>query len=424
MAHPMRILTTALVLSVAAPAMLATPALAEGEGTREVAVITIAKDTKVHAEIVHDIVAAFKKDQNFVLKDLHGVLNAGGEVQDQNNVKTAQAFVKAAKAALKAGDWEEAAEQFESASRLMEKSYAFLPDKDAYPQVLLQLGAAQISAGDKSTGKDTLKKAAIMKADVAASDIGQAAAQAYEKAMAEVEKLPLGAVQLNSLPSNAEVYVDGKYKGVTPVTVAGLRVGPHQVALYKDGYGRKGAQIVINPTAMVEEEIELEVARRKLLLDDLSKQLETEIAGLKGERPRGGEGVSQIANLLYSETAVVVKISGPTDEKKVEAFIFDTQSQILLKRVTKSIDWSYRNKKAAQDLVKELTSFNYAEALGGDVSEAPKAGDDSIVSKWWFWTIIGVVVVGGTAGILVATLPGEAEPAFAKDGNGAIVLSF
>jgi hypothetical protein len=419
----MRILTTALALSIAAPALLAAPALADGEGTREVAVITIAKDTKVHAEIVHDIVAAFKRDRNFVLKDLHAVLNAGGEVQDQNNVKTAQAFVKAAKAALKAGDWEEAAEQFDSASRLMEKSYAFLPNKDDYPQVLLQLGAAQLSAGDKSMGKETLKKAAILKADVALSDIGQAAAQAYAKAVAEVDKLPLGAVQLASLPTNAEVYVDGKYKGVTPVTVAGLRVGPHQVALYKDGYGRKGAQIVISPTDMVDEEIELEVARRKLLLDDLSKQLETEIAGLKGERPRGGEGVNQIANLLYSETAVVVKISGPTDEKQVEAFIFDTQSQILLKRVTKTIDWSYRNKKAAQDLVKELTSFNYAEALGGDVSEAPK-GDDSIVSKWWFWTIIGVVVVGGTAGILVATLPGEAEPAFAKDGNGAIVLSF
>ena len=64
-------------------------------------------------------------------------------------------------------------------------------------------------------------------------------------AKAETEALPLGAVQLNSLPSNAEVYVDGKYKGVTPVTVAGLRAGPHQVALYKDGYGRKGTQIVV-----------------------------------------------------------------------------------------------------------------------------------------------------------------------------------
>lgn len=30
--------------------------------------------------------------------------------------------------------------------------------------------------------------------------------------------------------------------------------------------------------------------------------------------------------------------------------------------------------------------------------------------RWWFWTAVGVVVVGATTATIVATRPGTAEP--------------
>ena len=43
-------------------------------------------------------------------------------------------------------------------------------------------------------------------------------------------------VTIDSSPSNAEVYVDGEYKGVTPLTLELPRKVTHEVALEKDGY--------------------------------------------------------------------------------------------------------------------------------------------------------------------------------------------
>ena len=69
--------------------------------------------------------------------------------------------------------------------------------------------------------------------------------------------------------------------------------------------------------------------------------------------------------------------------------------------------------------------FDYAIALGGATDPGPTVIEDGgIVSKWWFWTAIGAVVVGATAGGLYAAMNQEDPPPFAKDGSGAVVLSF
>ena len=45
-----------------------------------------------------------------------------------------------------------------------------------------------------------------------------------------------GSLAISSLPSNAQVYVDNLYRGVTPVTVTDLAAGDHVVRLSEDGY--------------------------------------------------------------------------------------------------------------------------------------------------------------------------------------------
>jgi len=399
-------------------------ARAEESNTREVAVISVSPSAQDNAEILHDVRLAIQAHANYRLKDLHAVLNAGGEVQDQNNVKTAEAFVKAGRAAAKAGDYEDAAEQFESAAQLMEQSYALLPNARSFQDLLLQLGAARLASGDKSGAEAAFKRAAILRADLSRTDVGQTAAQAYEDAKASVAELGLGAATITTVPPAAEVYVDGRYKGISPATVAGLRAGPHMVAVFKTGFARQSAQIQVSSDEMTDETIELKAARRKLLFDQLKGQLTAELDKLQGTPPRGGDGVRQIAALLFSETAVIVRLSGAPEAKKVELFAFDTGSQILLHKVSGTVDWSYRNKAAIRKLVSKLLSFDYAVALGGDREGTAGAGGGGITSKWWFWTLVGVGVAGVTAGVVLAALPGEEPPPFPKDGSGAVVISF
>jgi hypothetical protein len=58
----------------------------------------------------------------------------------------------------------------------------------------------------------------------------------------------------------------------------------------------------------------------------------------------------------------------------------------------------------------------------GDVTPAEPSGG-SIFEEWWFWTIIGVVVVGAAVGIAVGVA--ESSPSQAPNGTlapGRVVL--
>ena len=45
-----------------------------------------------------------------------------------------------------------------------------------------------------------------------------------------------GSLSVTSVPSSASLYIDGSYKGLTPLTVSSLIVGSHSVQVTKSGY--------------------------------------------------------------------------------------------------------------------------------------------------------------------------------------------
>jgi hypothetical protein len=61
----------------------------------------------------------------------------------------------------------------------------------------------------------------------AAADPARAAAAGYA-----------GSLVVDSRPSGANVYVDGKLAGTTPLTVADMRAGEHAIRIERDGYRR------------------------------------------------------------------------------------------------------------------------------------------------------------------------------------------
>src|SRR5579884_2488771 len=48
--------------------------------------------------------------------------------------------------------------------------------------------------------------------------------------------LPFGGLYVNSLPTGADVWVDGSYIGRTPLLVDGLRAGKHAITVTKAGW--------------------------------------------------------------------------------------------------------------------------------------------------------------------------------------------
>lgn len=77
----------------------------------------------------------------------------------------------------------------------------------------------------------------------------------------------LGAFSINSMPAGAEVYIDGSFKGSTPLN-GQIEIGQHDVMLTLDGYSAvKGAKILVNSADTI---------RRQFVLQEVGGETQTE----------------------------------------------------------------------------------------------------------------------------------------------------
>ena len=93
-----------MVLSSSAATRATTPE----KQTRVAVVVDASEDTSEHARVAHDVRRALKRRSDYKLMQIHGVLNAGDEVEAQNDIKTAQGFHEAGQNAFDAGEIEDA----------------------------------------------------------------------------------------------------------------------------------------------------------------------------------------------------------------------------------------------------------------------------------------------------------------------------
>jgi hypothetical protein len=409
---------------LSAAVLTASTAWAEEVGVRRAAVIDISDNSASTAKVAREVERAIASDRRFTVQDVHATLNAGSEGDDATNIKSAQAFRTAGLAALASGQTDDAAEQLQTAAALMARSFAYLRDVDEYRQLLVELGAAQLRSGAKSSARATFLQAAAFGAETASVPLEPAELTLLAAARDENKALARGAIQITSTPAAAEAWVDGRFVGVTPCAAAGLSAGQHIITLFKAGYAPATVNAKANAEALEQSSTQLMPARRKLLYDDVVQKLRAEVDALSGEHPEGGDGVKQAGSLLLSEVALVIRSRATASETTVDLFFFDTQSQRLLRKETGTVDPTSRGlRDSISTLVARVTDIQWAVALGGEADDPTRRKKDTrLVKKWWFWTIVGAVVAGGVTTAVVLATRDTSEPAPAT--TGSVVLSF
>ena len=87
----------------------------------------------------------------------------------------------------------------------------------------------------------------------------------------EIKLLPInGELTVNSEPSNASIFIDGKNYGVTPAEITDIIIGPHELRLEKDSYGivmkqfvlEEGKLLTINETLPTGREISISTDKK------------------------------------------------------------------------------------------------------------------------------------------------------------------
>lgn len=388
---------------------------------KEVAVVDLSIDSRENAQVRHEVLRALRRHTGYDVRGVDSILNAGAEADEQANIRTALAFKEAGTDALDRGDASEASDQLDNAAGLIERNFGQLPDVKVYRELLLMLGDAQLAAGLRDTGRETFDRAALFRArpgDVSRGMSAKAEAALNQAVSAMADAAP-GAIYLSTSPAHAEVWVNGRYKGITPKTVAGLPEGKHLLVIRKPGYVRQTLEVRSDPTELTTYSFDMEPSRKKPVWDQLRVTLEEEVLATGLDTPQAGRGVEQMGSVLLADLGLVVRCGGEGSSKEVELSLYHPGSRRLLNRITRAVNWKTRNRAGVESLVHDLLDIDFVTALGG-ASEAEMEGSP-LYKKWWFWGAVAAGIAGmSTAAILVSN-PQEPPP---RPTEGTIVLTF
>lgn len=317
------------------------------------------------------------------------------------------------------------------------------------PRVLarafLGQGVAKGMSGDRAVGLEAIKTALVIDPWVVhdlSLTLEPKAKKLVDRANQQVRSLEKGTLSVTSTPSGAEVYVQGRLLGVTPLNNASLEAGKQYVMLKRDGYKPQGMLVLISGgtsrnVSLIEsgDLTEYRSNARKLvkLLRRVSPRAKALMAGLSSSHgtqevivvaaKKSGRGFS-LQGLYYNNGTLKragFQLNLARRHSQIKRFLSKTLgAPIVEPRAT--------HPPAPQVVVttpvvnptptppSDPTLINPDNPLiqvPGDKKKKP-----SVLKKWWFWTIIGLAVGGGVAAIVV--LSRQKSSGSSKTGNFVI----
>jgi hypothetical protein len=398
------------------------------------ACITLPSDEfsqKAAAVLGHLVRENFRRAGEFDLIDTRELLNKGTQDPRLDTIDNAHRLLARGKKQYDNLELDPAIEALSKARELFRKAAGRLGDGEKYVETLLFLGASHILSGDSELGSDAFRQVALFdkRRTLDPKLFPPSMIDIFKRVKSEVAASPVGMVQLKSNPPAADVYLNGVYKGVTPLTLAKVPEGTHFVRLEKDGYLPWGQ--LVDFFATHEERVEATL-QASAGLDQFKKRSAKLLGDLDDDPPKAA--VVQFGQWLGVDRLVVLQVKQRGSDVTAEALLARIEPPAKLAHRSAKFVFTNANFLARADAFftslyrqVELPPAGGGEADEGKgpaltvaqcnsdsdcaigeicdrasgtcIPEGPRG--DAIYEKWWFWTIVGgVAVVGAGTGVL------------------------
>jgi hypothetical protein len=436
-----------LALGVSGLGLVASQARAAGKPkTATFALPTDEFSRKAASVLGHLVRENFRRAKEFDLIDVRHLLNKGAQDTRLRSVKKAHKLLAKGKEQYDDLELDVAIEVLGKAQDEYKKAVGRFGDGQKYLEILLFLGASHILSGDAELGADAFRSVALFdkRKTLDAKMFPPSMIDIFNGAKAQAAAAPVGMVQMKSNPPASEVYLNGVYKGITPVTMVKVPEGSHFVRVEKDGYLPWGQQVDFFATH--EERVEATLLASPGLAQ-FKKRSKALLGDLDDDPPK--KAIVEYGQWTGVEQLVVVEVKQRGAEVGVEAVLvqidppkrlayrsanFDFTSTNFLTRADAFFTSLYREVKippaetvvikGAGKVAAVATCNSDSDCAIGEICDKasgtciPDSPEgDQFYEKWWFWTIVGgVAVVGAGAGVMTWYLMQPEE--------GAIAFSF
>ena len=301
-------------------------------------------------------------DERLRLIEPGRALSGDPRTREEEMVDRARAALSDGRRAYDALGLDDAIARLGQAVSLYQQAGPLLGDLGEFKTALAYLGAALTLRGSADEGVSTFFELLTLDPSYAPAGFPPVVNQVFDRALDRLSSGATGSAEIYSTPPYSAVFLDGEFRGVTPVTIDQLTAGTHYLRLEKDGYVVFGGPIDVAPKQRITSQTRLRDIKRGAELRDLLSRTVGEVPG-KG---MGGH-LRSLARLLIAETLIVVAVSQSGPDASLTASVFDGTAAMRLgtERAVLSVQSA-----EFQSQIDAMVGRLLATATGGEFAKA------------------------------------------------------
>jgi len=289
------------------------------------------------------------------------------------------------------------------------------------PQLLVELSLLQalvaLVRGERAEAVDSFGQACSVDPafEITEEEYPPDVVEAFREGRERVAGASKGVLDLTSSPEICQVFIDGVRRGRTPLRLE-LPPGEHLVRLQRRGCRAAAVEVAIKPGKTVERRIVLDLRWDEDQLDELDVTGDPTSATVEVRRDLAG-----FARRLGAEFLLLAARN--TEDQGSRAWLFSAEGARFWTRswafsgggMFDEGELAHASRDVAMALVAGLPADDKPEREplverepGPGAGFGPTADgveeDREWYRTWWFWTIVGGVVVGAAAGVTAGVL--------------------
>ncbi|MBC7794892.1 MAG: PEGA domain-containing protein [Clostridia bacterium] len=231
-------------------------------GSKKARVVSIVRGTgagsdKATGFVTHFMRARLETDDRYELVPVDRALGSPDDPQ-QVLTRSSNLFAQG-REAYDSLDLDQAIEHLNGALRELERRAYAVHDIRQVSDILMLLGATHILRSEEIKGRERLAQAMTFnpQIDPDPAIFNPNMRTIFKSAQAIVNKARKGSIAVSTIPSYGEVFVDGRFVGIAPVTIDLALEGRHYVRVIRDGYREFGTVLAVKGTSEISEVAEL-----------------------------------------------------------------------------------------------------------------------------------------------------------------------
>lgn len=354
------------------------PTIAHADEIRATAALAVARDPsgqKAAATAAALLRERVKAAAGLRLIDPERLLSGDPRTREEETVERARVALADGRRAYDRMALDYSIARLGQAVELYEQAGPLLGDLDELATSLAYKAAALILRGSADEGESIFVELLTISPNYQLADFPGTVRRIFDRAIRRIDRAPAGSVEIYSTPPHAAVFMDGRYEGVTPLTLDDLVAGTHYLRIEKLGYEVHGAPLEVAQNQQITSQTRLRSIRRGVELRDLAARGARDIDRRADRRGMGG-ALRTITRNLNARRIIFIAVSQSGRDASFTGVVFDGPSQrrMATRRTVLAVDREIFERDLGRYLDR-LVAAASADLTGtADIDEPPPAG--------------------------------------------------